>query len=177
MDDSKQPAVGCIQVSDPQKQILQGSETGRGCRKSSDMCAPKSHLLSTSSHFYLLLTSKNRILIFLISMLTCAAVCMMILTSMQCCAQIQTREEGFVEEQSRRVIAACWGPGREGSPLTTLVALDEAGNLVEVLSLPAFSGPLRNRRGYLADIPPTIPTHLRQIYKAQVKISRFPCQD
>lgn len=73
-----------------------------------------------------------------------------------------------MEEGSRRVIAACWGPGREGSPLTTLVALDEAGNLLEVLSLPAFSGVLRNRRGYLADIPPTLPTHIRQIYKAQV---------
>ena len=79
--------------------------------------------------------------------------------------QIQTREEGFVEEGSRRVIAACWGPG---SPLTTLVALDERGNLVEMLSLPAFSGPLRNRRGFLADAPMGTPAHLRHIYKAQV---------
>ncbi|KAK9852135.1 hypothetical protein WJX84_004569 [Apatococcus fuscideae] len=91
--------------------------------------------------------------------------------------QIQTREEGFVEEGSRRVIAACWGPG---SPLTTLVALDERGNLVEMLSLPAFSGPLRNRRGFLAEIPAGTPAHLRQIYKAQredaIKIRDFIIQ-
>ena len=70
-----------------------------------------------------------------------------------------------MEEGSRRVIAACWGPD---SPLTTLVALDERGNMMEVLRLPAFSGPLRTRRGYLQEISSSIPMHLRQIHKAQV---------
>ena len=58
------------------------------------------------------------------------------------CLQVQTGDESTVVEH-RRFAAVCWGPG---SPATTMVMLNEHGQLVDVLYAGQLSGGIRRTR-------------------------------
>ncbi|PRW45415.1 transcription elongation factor SPT6 isoform A [Chlorella sorokiniana] len=52
-------------------------------------------------------------------------------------------------EPDRRVMAVCYGTG---NPATTFVMLDPAGNLVDFLHCPQFSGPIPKRKAVLGQV-------------------------
>ncbi len=58
------------------------------------------------------------------------------------CLQVQTGDESTVVEH-RRFAAVCWGPG---DPATTMVMLNEHGQLVDVLYAGQLSGSIRRTR-------------------------------